>query len=73
MSVVISSVLKGSVADKKRIKAGDVLVSIDSNEIMDVLDYRFYQNNDKLTVEYINSKGKIKKVFLICQNNGILL
>lgn len=62
MSVVIKSVISGSVADKKRIKAGDVLVSIDSNEIMDVLDYRFYQNNSKLTVEYINSRGKVKKV-----------
>ena len=62
MSVIINSVCKGSVAEKKGIRAGDTLVSIDKNEIMDVLDYRFYQNNDKLTVEYINSKGKIKKV-----------
>lgn len=28
---------------------------------MDVLDYRFYQNNEKLVVEIINAKGKIKK------------
>ena len=61
MSVVINSVCKGSVAEKKGIRAGDTLISIDKNEIMDVLDYRFYQNNSKLTVEYINSKGKIKK------------
>jgi NifB/MoaA-like Fe-S oxidoreductase len=27
---------------------------------MDVLDYRFYQNNEKLTVSFINSKGKVK-------------
>ncbi|MEE1073933.1 MAG: DUF512 domain-containing protein, partial [Acutalibacteraceae bacterium] len=61
MSVIIDSVVKGSPADKSKIKAGDTLVSIDGNEIMDVLDYRFYQNNSRLTLEYINSKGKIKR------------
>ncbi len=62
MSVIIKGVEKGSVAAKKRLSAGDVLLSIDGNEIMDVLDYRFYQNNSKLTLEYLNNKGKIKKV-----------
>ena len=62
MSVIIESIVKGSPAYKHRIKAGDTLVSIDGNEIMDVLDYRFYQNNSTLTLEYINAKGKIKKV-----------
>lgn len=61
MSVIIESVVNGSPAYKSRIKAGDTLVSIDGNEIMDVLDYRFYQNNSRLTLKYINSKGKIKK------------
>lgn len=61
MSVIIEDVVKGSPAAKARIKAGDTLLSIDGNEIMDVLDYRFYQNNSKLTLEYINSAGKQKK------------
>ena len=60
MSVIIKSVDKGSPAYKKGIKAMDTLVSIDGNEIMDVLDYRFYQNNSRLTLEFINSKGKLK-------------
>ena len=62
MSVIIKEVEKGSAAYKARIKAGDTLVSINGNIIMDVLDYRFYQNNEKLHLEIINSKGKIKKV-----------
>jgi len=62
VSVIIEYVVKGSPAAKARIKAGDTLVSIDGNEIMDVLDYRFYQNNTKLTLEYINKSGKLKKV-----------
>lgn len=61
MSVVVQSVLKGSKARKAGIKAGDMLISINGNEIMDVLDYRFYQKEERLTVEYLNAKGKIKK------------
>jgi len=62
MSVIIRQVEKGSPAYKARIKSGDTLVSINGNIIIDVLDYRFYQNNEKLIVEIINSKGKVKKV-----------
>ena len=61
MSVIIKSVLKSSPAAKAGIKSGDTLVSIDKNEIIDVLDYRFYQNNSRLTIEYINALGKLKK------------
>ena len=62
MSVIIGDVEKGSVAYKARIKPGDTLVSLNGNIIMDVLDYRFYQNDEKIIVEIINQKGKIKKI-----------
>lgn len=62
MSVVITDVPKGSPAYKKGIRPLDTLVSIDGNDIMDVLDYRFYQNNSKIKVEFINKKGKIKLI-----------
>ena len=60
MSVIVKSVIKGSPAYKIGMCEGDTLVNICGHEIMDVLDYRFYQNNEKLTVEFINSKGKVK-------------
>lgn len=60
MSVTVKSVEKRSPAYKAGIKAGDSLLKINGNEIMDVLDYRFYQNNEKLVLEFINAKGKIK-------------
>jgi len=40
--VTVSAVRRGSPAYKKGIKAGDILISVDGNEIRDVLDYRFY-------------------------------
>ena len=60
MSVVIKSVEKKSPAYKAGIKDGDILVSINDNIIMDVLDYRFYQNEDRLVLQFINKKGKVK-------------
>lgn len=60
MSVIIKSVEKGSPAYKAGIRNGDTLVSIDGNEIADVLDYRFYQESERLTVGFIDSSGMLK-------------
>lgn len=60
MAVIISDVKKGSVAFKKGIKAGDTLLCLNGQVIEDVLDYRFYQNDTKVKLEFINAKGKIK-------------
>lgn len=62
MSVIIKDVEKKSPAAKAGIKAGDTLVSLNNNIIMDVLDYRFYQNNEKIIAEIINAKNKVKKL-----------
>lgn len=61
MSVKITSVDKHSVCDKRGIKANDILVAINDNEIMDVLDYRFYILDDKLKLT-VERNGKIKNI-----------
>lgn len=65
MAVIISSVEKKSPAAKKRIKAGDTLLKINGNDIVDVLDYRFYQGETKLSLTILHGKKekniKIKK------------
>ncbi len=58
MSVVIFDVEKGSIADKKHISKGDTLVSINKNEIFDVLDFRFWQQNTRLVLRTVDTKGK---------------
>lgn len=56
MAVVIDGVADGSVAFKKRINSGDVLVSINGHEILDFLDYQFYLSEEKLRL-LIKSDG----------------
>ena len=51
MAVKIYNVTKDSHAEKAGIKSGETLLKINSNEIVDVLDYRFYQVNRNLSLE----------------------
>ena len=60
MSVLIKYVEPGSPCDVAGLKSGDRLVSINGNEIVDVLDYRFYQNEKKLKL-IVESSGKSKR------------
>jgi NifB/MoaA-like Fe-S oxidoreductase len=48
--VKITEVLGGSIADKNGILAEDMLIAINDNEINDVLDYRFYLTERKITL-----------------------
>ena len=59
MSVVIRSVEPGSPCHKAGIPAGGRLISINKQEIVDVLDYRFYQNEKKLRLS-VEIDGKIR-------------
>lgn len=61
MSVKIKDVEKGSICSKK-ISGGETLVAVNSHEINDVLDYRFYTSACKLKLEIENEKGKRRTV-----------
>ena len=64
MAVTINGVEAGSIAAKKRISAGDRLLSINGNAINDVLDYRFYINDTKLLLSLETAQGKSKLVLI---------
>ena len=57
--VEIKSVIVNSPAFKAGIKANDKLISINNNEINDVLDYHFYASDENLTL-LLNDNKKIK-------------
>jgi putative radical SAM enzyme (TIGR03279 family) len=48
--VAITGVLKGSSADRHGIRKGDLLISVNGHTIADILDYRFYLCEKRLTV-----------------------
>ena len=56
--VRIRRVEEGSYAQKAGIKPLDTLVAINGHEINDVLDYRFYLAEKRISVELVNQDGK---------------
>ena len=62
MSVQIKSVVRHSYADRAGIKGGEVLLSINGSEIVDVLDYRFYQINSSLELKIRDMEGVVRTV-----------
>lgn len=61
MAVTVTAVLPKSPAYKKRIHAGDRLLTVNGHEIIDVLDYQFYLHETKLQLELDTPKG-LRKV-----------
>jgi len=53
------------------IRAGDKLVSIDSKEVDDVLDYDFYMSFLPVEMEFVTAKGKTVNVRATNENVGI--
>lgn len=58
MAVTVTQVLPGSPAHKKKIRAGDRLLSVNGHDILDVLDYRFYLMETKLELRLDTPKGE---------------
>ena len=62
MAVIIQQVHPNSPAHAAGICAGEKLLSINGNTIMDVLDYRFYETDSLLTVTVSDKEGKERSV-----------
>lgn len=67
MSVVISGVADGSAAQKRHILPGEKLLTINGHEIEDVLDYRFYIVDCRLTLEIADLAGQVRRISLLKQ------
>ena len=57
MSVIITGIEPGSKAEKAGIKPGWSLISINGNEIKDILDYRFFETEKKIEL-LLDDKGE---------------
>lgn len=58
--VIIKSVDVGSLGEQAGILAQDVLVSINGNEINDVLDYRFYLASSRLSISIMRDGERLE-------------
>lgn len=61
MSVKVFGVQSGSPADRKGLKVGDVIISIDNKPISDILDYTFYSTSTKPKVVFERDGKKYSK------------
>jgi putative radical SAM enzyme (TIGR03279 family) len=52
---IIQKIQAGSIAEELELEAGDVLLSIDENEINDIFDYRFFTEEEYLVL-YVRKK-----------------
>ncbi|MBR1910664.1 MAG: DUF512 domain-containing protein [Lachnospiraceae bacterium] len=55
---IIKSVEKGSIADEMGVESGDALLCIDDKPVEDVFDYRFFIQNEELTVLIRKKNGE---------------
>lgn len=62
LAVTVKTVAKGSAAQRQGILPGETLLAIGENEIMDVLDYRFYQTSRELTLKIQGNDGAVRLV-----------
>ena len=68
MAVKIAKVNTDSLCSKKGITEGYVLLSVNGHEINDVLDYRFYANEKRLSIDFLDKNGE--KVTLRLKSHG---
>ena len=60
MSTVITSIDEGSPAEKAGVRVGEKLLKLNGHEIVDVLDYRFFCYDAKLSVELEAPDGAVR-------------
>lgn len=58
----ISEVYEGSIAEEAGIEAGDILLSINGQPIIDVFDYRYLTQEEELVLEVQKPDGNILRV-----------
>ena len=64
MPAIVSGVERGSIAEELEIEQGDILLSIDGQELLDLIDYRFYVNSEELTIAIQKRNGEIEEIEL---------
>lgn len=62
MKIKILDVIKNSIADELEIKKGDYLISINNEEIVDVLDYKYQISDEDIVIVIQKENGEIEEI-----------
>ena len=62
MKNLIKEVLKGSIAEEMEIEVGDYLLSVNGQEIHDIIDYRFLTADEELLLEIEKQNGEVWEI-----------
>jgi len=71
----IISVIENSIAWEMKVQPGDILISINGQEIYDIMDYRFYMNDESILVEILKPDGEIWELEIekeFCEEIGLV-
>ena len=64
MPALVSDVLKESIAEELEIQKGDIILSIDGEEMQDMIDYQFLCKNEFLTIIVQKANGETEEIEL---------
>ena len=64
---LLSRVEPGSEADAIGLRAGDQLLSVNGHPLRDIIDFRFYGDEDEISLEYVRD-GRIRRARAVRAN-----
>ena len=64
MAALVSDILPDSIAEELGITKGDIILSIDSKTMQDMIDYKFLCKNELITIEIQKTNGELEEVEL---------
>ncbi len=64
MPAIVNSVLEGSIAEELGITKGDVILSIDGEDMEDMIDFNYFCKSEIITIEVEKPNGDIEEIEL---------
>jgi len=65
--IEIESISAGSLAEQSGLRSGDILLSVNSHPLNDVIDFMFYKNSEELDIEF-RRKGNKNRIQITIDN-----